>query len=128
MGAWTLIGTARRRLLNDEGDLNAGAQEDRALWRSLAEGTRGTIVEFGCGAGRILEALNVRDRSLIGLDRDPEAIAFARERVPTAQILDVDLFHWVPPKSLERSAGLVIAGGDLLPLLVLDEELRRVMN
>ncbi|MFM8177056.1 MAG: class I SAM-dependent methyltransferase, partial [Candidatus Limnocylindrus sp.] len=112
----------------DDDDYASDDAEDRALWRSLAEGTRGTIVEFGCGAGRILEALNVRHRSLIGLDRDPEAIAFARERVPTAQILDVDLFHWVPPKSLERSAGLVIAGGDLLPLLLLDEELRRVMD
>ncbi|MFM8629366.1 MAG: class I SAM-dependent methyltransferase, partial [Candidatus Limnocylindrus sp.] len=128
MGAWTLIGTARRRLLNDEGDLNAGAQEDRTLWRSLAEATRGTIIEFGCGAGRILAALSVSDRSLIGLDRDPEAIAFARERLPNAQILDVDLMDWAPPKSLERSAGLVIAGGDLLPLLLLDEELRRVMD
>lgn len=62
------------------------------------------------------------------MDRDPEAIAFARERVPTAQILEVDLLRWAPPKSLERSAGLVIAGGDLLPLFIRDEELRLLMN
>lgn len=65
---------------------------------------------------------------MIGLDRDREAINLARERVPTAQILDVDLLHWVPSKRLERSAGLVIAGGDLLPLFLHDEELLLLMQ
>ena len=31
----------------------------------------GAILELGCGYGRILEALAMPDRLLIGLDRDP---------------------------------------------------------
>jgi predicted RNA methylase len=127
LGAGTLSSLLRRRLLNDEGDLNAGAQDDRTFWRALAGETSGPIVELGCGAGRILQALEARDRRLIGLDRDPAAIALARERLPSAELLQVDLLHWLPPESLARSAGLVIAGGDLLPLLLDDGELRGLM-
>ncbi|MFZ9971901.1 MAG: methyltransferase domain-containing protein [Candidatus Limnocylindrus sp.] len=86
------------------------------------------MVELGCGTGRILQALAVRDRSLIGLDRDPEALALARVGVPSAELLEVDLLQWLPPKSVERSAGLVAAGGDLLPLFVNDEELQLLMS
>jgi trans-aconitate methyltransferase len=86
------------------------------------------VVEFGCGAGRIIESLHTRGRRVIGLDRDPEAIAWARERVETARFIVTDLLQWVPPESMERRVGLVIAGGDLLPLFVSDDELRHLMR
>lgn len=104
----------RERLLADELDLDHGAELDIAFWRGAASRTSGPILELGCGGGRILAALRGRG-ALIGVDLDPEALELAAERLPAARLFEADARSWRAPESL--AAGLVVIGGDLLPLL-----------
>ena len=120
MGGAALISAAvRLRLLADERDLDAGADDDRSFWRDLAVRTSGPILELGCGGGRLLAVVREiggNDRELIGLDLDRDALALAAERLPEAELLEVDARTWRSAQPL--AAGLVIIGGDLLPLII----------
>jgi SAM-dependent methyltransferase len=78
--------------------------------------TSGPIVELGCGGGRILAALGADGRPLFGVDTDEAALHLARERLPDAEWIKENLLTWTPPVALRHGAGLVIVGGDLLPL------------
>ena len=54
------------------------------------------------------------------------ALSLARERLPEAELIQADLLTWTPPDTLRRGAGLVIAGGDLLPLFTEVSDLERL--
>ncbi len=41
-----------------------------------------SVLELGCGSGRVLSALVARGRRLVGLERDPRLIALARRALP----------------------------------------------
>ena len=123
-GAPLISAEVRTRLLADERDLDAGADDDRAFWRDLAADTSGPILELGCGGGRLLAVVRVggaHDRALIGVDLDREALALAAERLPQANLVFADARTWRSPQPL--AAGLVIVGGDLLPLIVEEADL-----
>ena len=96
------------------------------FWRATAAATSGPTVELGCGAGRILAAITTADRALVGLDLDDAALSLARERLPEAELIQADLLTWTPPETLRHGAGLVIAGGDLLPLFTEATDLERL--
>lgn len=56
-------------------DVECGAYAaDLPLWEELAAGSDGTVLEFGCGTGRVALHLARRGHRVIGLDRDPELI------------------------------------------------------
>ena len=63
---------------------------------------------------------------LIGLDLDDAALSLARERLPDAELIQADLLTWTPPETLRHGAGLVIAGGDILPLFTEATDLERL--
>ena len=119
MGAASLISPEdRARLFADECDLDVGASDDRAFWRELARRTNGPILELGCGGGRLLTTVCdvlADDRELIGVDLDPDALALAAERLPQAVLVRADARWWRSGQPV--AAGLVIIGGDLLPLI-----------
>ena len=125
MGAAALISReVRARLLADERDLDVGADDDRAFWRDLAGRSTGPILELGCGGGRLLAAVRdgrSSDRALIGVDLDPDALALAAERLPDADLVCADVRSWRSARPL--AAGLVIIGGDLLPLITTEADL-----
>lgn len=98
------------------------------FWRATAAATSGPVVEFGCGAGRILAALSTADRAFVGLDLDEAALSLARARLPSAELIEADLLTWTPPDTLAHGAGLVIAGGDLLPLFTQNDDLARLFS
>jgi SAM-dependent methyltransferase len=58
---------------------------DEAAWleRRLGPGCR-TVLEPGCGSGRILEALARRGLAVTGIDRSPAMVALARRRLAAA--------------------------------------------
>ncbi len=123
-GAPLISAEVRARLLADERDLDAGADDDRAFWRDLAAHTSGPILELGCGGGRLLavvRAVGANDRALIGVDLDHEALALAAERLPQADLVLADARTWRSAQPL--AAGLVIIGGDLLPLIIEEADL-----
>lgn len=125
MGGASLISAeVRARLLADERDLDVGADDDRAFWRDLAAHTSGPILEFGCGGGRLLSAVRAvgaTDRALIGVDLDRGALALAAERLSKAELVFADARTWRSAQPL--AAGLVIIGGDLLPLIIEESDL-----
>ena len=63
---------------------------------------------------------------LVGLDIDADALSLARERLPGAELIQADLLTWTPLDRLRHGAGLVIAGGDLLPLFTEATDLERL--
>lgn len=91
------------------------------FFAAAAAATRGPIVELGCGSGRLLAAVAAQHpgRPLVGVDRDAVALGMAADRLPAASLVVADLRTWHPP----APAGLVIVGGDLLPLLLEEQDL-----
>lgn len=128
MGALPLSETAsevRSRLLADERDLTAGADGDLAYWQEVAEDSAGPILEIGCGAGRIVTALDANERQLIGVDLDVAALALAAERAPAAEWIFADGRTWHREGT---SASLVIVGGDLLSLITATDDLEALLR
>jgi SAM-dependent methyltransferase len=115
----------RSRLLADERDLTAAADGDLAYWRGVAAESSGPIVEIGCGAGRVLTALDSRERQLIGVDLDVAALALAAERAPAAEWICADGRTW---RREATAATLVILGGDLLSLITVPDDLEALLR
>jgi SAM-dependent methyltransferase len=65
---------------------------------------------------------------LVGLDLDDAALSLARERLPGAELIQANLLNWTPLDRLRHGAGLVIAGGDLLPLFTEATDLERLFS
>lgn len=65
---------------------------------------------------------------LTGLDLDAAALSLARERLLGAELIQADLLTWTPLDRLRHGAGLVIAGGDLLPLFTEATDLERLFS
>ena len=128
MGTLPLSETAsevQRRLLADERDLTAGADGDLTYWRGIAAESDGPILEIGCGAGRILTALDAAERQLIGIDLDVAALALATERAPSAAWICADGRTW---RREATAASLVIIGGDLLSLITAPADLEALLR
>ena len=70
MGAEALTSRRTLRVLDDEGDLESGGDDDRSFWSDACADTSGPIFELGCGGGRILAHLATVGRELIGIDID----------------------------------------------------------
>jgi len=108
-------------------DVECGAYAaDLPLWEELAERQGGTVLELGCGTGRVALHLARRGHEVIGLDRDPELLAVLRERASDLRHSGVGLKReaLVEPLladardfELESPASLVLAPTHLLQLL-----------
>jgi SAM-dependent methyltransferase len=62
-------------------DVECGAYAaDLPLWEELAERQGGTVLELGCGTGRVALHLARRGHEVVGLDVDPELLAVLEER------------------------------------------------
>lgn len=62
-------------------DVECGSYEaDLGLWEELAERRGGSVLELGCGTGRVALHLARRGHRVIGLDRDHELILELAER------------------------------------------------
>lgn len=128
MGTTPLSETAsdvRHRLLADERDLTFAADGDLAYWQEVAAETAGSVLEIGCGAGRILTALAVAERQLIGIDLDDAALALAAKRAPSAEWICADGRQW---RRAGTDASLVILGGDLLSLITAPDDLEALLR
>jgi SAM-dependent methyltransferase len=62
-----------------------GTPGDLAFYQRVCSGAR-SVLELGCGYGRVLEALVDRVPRLVGLDRDPRLLALATERLAPASV------------------------------------------
>lgn len=53
---------------------------DLPLWRELAEGCGGPILDIGCGTGRVALDLAARGHAVVAVDADPELVRVLAER------------------------------------------------
>jgi SAM-dependent methyltransferase len=102
-------------------DVECGAYAaDLPLWEELAERQGGTILELGCGTGRVALHLARRGYEVVGLDTDPDLLAVlgARGEDLALSALEADARDF----ELEDSAALILAPTHLLQLLADAEE------
>jgi SAM-dependent methyltransferase len=90
----------------------------RILARRLGNMQGSTVIDFGCGTGRLSEWLAARGARVVGLDTSEEMIAEARRRVPNAtfEVLDGDRLDL-----RVTAVDLVLAVG-VLKLFVADDD------
>lgn len=84
-----------------------GYGADLELWEELARGRPGSILELGCGSGRVLTQLERRGHQVHGLDLDPKLI----EQLAVAELGDARDFD------LACEFGLILAPMQLIQLL-----------
>ena len=74
--------------------VHTGTPGDLACYRALCQGAA-SVLELGCGAGRVLQGLAGAVPRLVGLDRSPEHLALAAAASPDARLVTGDMcaFH-----------------------------------
>jgi SAM-dependent methyltransferase len=105
----------------DAGDAQPGAAELRARsYELLGDVTGRAVVDVGCGGGRAVAELAERGARAVGVDRDPEMIAVARERWPDGE------FHVGDAYELPLETGSVLGYRADKVLHILDDPARAV--
>ncbi|HEX3041463.1 MAG TPA: class I SAM-dependent methyltransferase [Solirubrobacterales bacterium] len=97
-------------------DVECGAYAaDLPFWEELAERQGGTVLELGCGTGRVALHLARRGYEVVGLDADAELLAVLDRR---GAELPVNTLHAdARDFALDESTTLVLAPTHLLQLL-----------
>jgi SAM-dependent methyltransferase len=81
-----------------EGDTKpTNAHLERPATLSLLPEVDGaTVLDAGCGAGHVAEAVAARGGTVVGLDVSRSMLTYARQRVPEAEVLQADLGGGLP--------------------------------
>jgi SAM-dependent methyltransferase len=108
-------------------------RRDVPFWRNLAIQNRGTVLELGCGTGRISLPLGRAGVPLIGIDRSEPMLARARQRVRLARLghrvrlIRGDIrflpFRSVRARSRESGFSMVMAPYGMLQSLLRERDL-----
>jgi SAM-dependent methyltransferase len=68
-------------------DVENGAYEaDLPLWRELALGAGGPVLEIGCGTGRVANDLGKHGHHVLGVDVEPVFVAALRDRARSRRV------------------------------------------
>ena len=126
-----MSGERHRDSAADYYDLGPHHPEDLAFYRSLLPGPEATVLELGCGTGRISIPLAGDVGSLHGLDHSPAMMRRLGERVAamaspptnlTWEVADITAF------GIGRRFDLIIAPFRVLQNLETDMEVHRVFD
>ena len=99
-------------------DVECGGYEgDLELWRELAGSADGSILDLGCGTGRVALDLARHGHRLDGLDLDPALVAAFNERAAAAGLPAAATVGDPRDISLDREFALVIAPMQLIQIL-----------
>ncbi len=71
-----------------------------------------SVLDAGCGTGRVARELHRRGRTVVGLDVDPAMLAPARAKAPDIEWVEGDLAD--PTLDLGRTFALVVMAGNVL--------------
>ncbi len=99
-------------------DVECGAYDaDLPLWRELAAGARGPILDVGAGTGRVSLDLARRGHEVVALDADADLVAALRERAARER-LEIEAVHAdARDFRLERRVAQIIVPMQTLQLL-----------
>jgi SAM-dependent methyltransferase len=92
-----------------------GYKADLSLWAELAECCGGTVLELGCGTGRVALDLGARGYDVIALDQDPDLIASLAVRAASLPV--EPLVSDAREFELPQPVALVLAPMQFLQLL-----------
>ncbi len=101
---WAALAAAGESI-HGEADLVA------SLWAERGGEHPPSILDAGCGTGRVAVELRVRGFDVVGVDLDPAMLATARQKAPHATWIDGDL--------ADVTIGDAVAGPRLFDLVVL---------
>jgi ubiquinone/menaquinone biosynthesis C-methylase UbiE len=108
------------------------ARRDVAFWQRLAVAHEGTVLELGCGTGRIALPVVKAGARLVGIDRSAAMLARARTRLARAKVGDR---AWLVrgdirtlPFRSRRGFPLVIAPYGILQSLTRERDLRATLG
>ena len=104
-------------------------RRDVPFWRRVAAGAKGTVLELGCGTGRISLPLARAGVSLVGVDRSEPMLARAAERV--SRIVRTVPFVRADIRSLPFKHGrfaMVLAPYGVLQSLIRERDLRATLE
>lgn len=105
---------ARWRALEAQGEgVHGEADLVDALVRDLAGGPA-TVVDGGCGTGRVAIELARRGHRTVGVDRDPALLAAARAKAPDLDWVEADLVHLGEVVPAGTADAVVLAGNVVL--------------
>jgi SAM-dependent methyltransferase len=95
-------------------DVENGAYDaDLPLWRALAAGADGPILDLGAGTGRVAADLAAQGYTVVALDTDPELLAALAARAPSVRTVEADARSF----ALDERFGLVLAPMQLLQIV-----------
>jgi SAM-dependent methyltransferase len=107
------------------GDVPRGAQYDRRFEELAARGADmhgeaalvdsygpGTVLDAGCGTGRVAIELGRRGHHVVGVDMDPGMLDAARRKAPDLAWVEGDLAD--PSLTLGRRFDIVVLAGNVL--------------
>lgn len=83
-----------------------------------------SVLDAGCGTGRVARELARRGVDVVGVDLDPEMLATARRRSPDLRWVEADLASF----DLGRGFDLVVAAGNVMILLTPETEAAVLAN
>lgn len=82
------------------------------------------ILDAGCGTGRVATRLAELGFDCVGVDADPSMVAQARSAAPDLRWIDADLAEMDGDDELTGPFDLVVAAGNVMPLLSPGSEAR----
>jgi len=106
-------------------------RRDVPFWRRLAAPTDGTVLELGCGTGRVTLPLARAGATMVGIDRSQRMLARARLRIrrgklrERAQLVRGDIRSLPFP---DRTFPLVLAPYGILQSLLKESDLARTLE
>jgi len=107
------------------------ARRDVAFWQRLAAAQEGTVLELGCGTGRIALPVVKAGARLVGIDRSARMLSHARKRLARARVAERALLVRGDIRSLpfrsRRGFGLVMAPYGILQSLTRERDLRATL-
>ncbi len=114
-----IVRTPRNRARSYPG-LRGGAPPTRAFYAELARHCRGGVcLDVGSGSGEGATVLQRRAERVVGLERDSEALVFAREYTEDVEVLSHDLELPFPEVSASHAILADVLGHVKHPLAVL---------
>jgi SAM-dependent methyltransferase len=111
------------------GDVPRGAQYDRRFEELAATGVDmhgeatlvesygpGSVLDAGCGTGRVAIELSRRGHEVVGIDLDPDMLEVARQKAPRLTWVYGDLAD--PALTFDRRFDVVVMAGNVLIFVV----------